>query len=114
MAEFSEDMLKDYGVRIKLITVRNPQANGIIEKIHQTIGIMIRSFEVHSTDIDEKYSWTRILSAVRFSMQAKVHTTMQATPVQLVFGRDAILNVKHEADWNCKNTQSSNMGQGPT
>eukprot|EP00957_Ditylum_brightwellii_P181692 13841519-Ditylum_brightwellii.AAC.1 len=25
---------------------------------------------------------------------------MQATPMQLVFGRDAILNAKHEADWN--------------
>eukprot|EP00957_Ditylum_brightwellii_P099840 7607099-Ditylum_brightwellii.AAC.1 len=25
---------------------------------------------------------------------------MQATPMQLVFGRDVILNVKHEADWN--------------
>eukprot|EP00957_Ditylum_brightwellii_P168469 12823646-Ditylum_brightwellii.AAC.1 len=25
---------------------------------------------------------------------------MQATPMQLVFGWDAILNVKHEADWN--------------
>ncbi len=24
---------------------------------------------------------------------------MQATPAQLVFGRDSILNVKHEADW---------------
>eukprot|EP00957_Ditylum_brightwellii_P144702 11023723-Ditylum_brightwellii.AAC.1 len=25
---------------------------------------------------------------------------MQATPMQLVFGRDAILNVMHEADWS--------------
>eukprot|EP00957_Ditylum_brightwellii_P082848 6298529-Ditylum_brightwellii.AAC.1 len=24
---------------------------------------------------------------------------MQATPMQLVFGRDAILDVKHEANW---------------
>ena len=29
-----------------------------------------------------------------------MHTTLQATPAQLVFGRDAILNVKFEADWN--------------
>eukprot|EP00957_Ditylum_brightwellii_P029476 2228458-Ditylum_brightwellii.AAC.1 len=60
---------------------------------------MIRSFEVHSTDIDEKDPWTSILSAVRFTTRATVHTIIQATPMQLVFGRDAILNVKHEADW---------------
>ena len=29
-----------------------------------------------------------------------MHTTLQATPAQLVFGRDAIMNIKFEADWN--------------
>eukprot|EP00957_Ditylum_brightwellii_P173215 13186379-Ditylum_brightwellii.AAC.1 len=61
---------------------------------------MIKSFEVHSTNIDEKDPWTGILSAVRFVTRATVHTTMQTTPMQLVFGRDAILNVKHGADWS--------------
>ena len=28
-----------------------------------------------------------------------MHTTMQATPMQLVFGRDVILNIQFEADW---------------
>ena len=28
------------------------------------------------------------------------HTTLQATPAQLVFGRDAILNIQFEANWN--------------
>eukprot|EP00957_Ditylum_brightwellii_P051566 3910683-Ditylum_brightwellii.AAC.1 len=59
---------------------------------------MIRSFEVHSNNIDEKDPWTDILSAVRFATRATVHTTMQSTPMQLVFGGDDILNVKHEAD----------------
>eukprot|EP00957_Ditylum_brightwellii_P013982 1055109-Ditylum_brightwellii.AAC.1 len=70
---------------------------------------MIRSFEVHSTDIDEKDPWTGILSAVRFSTKATVHTTMQATSMQLVFGRDAILNVKHEADWSYIKQRSKDL-----
>eukprot|EP00957_Ditylum_brightwellii_P091946 7001065-Ditylum_brightwellii.AAC.1 len=41
MAEFSEIILKDYGVKKRPITVRNPQANNIIERIHQNIGNMI-------------------------------------------------------------------------
>eukprot|EP00957_Ditylum_brightwellii_P192846 14683255-Ditylum_brightwellii.AAC.1 len=60
---------------------------------------MIRSFEVHGASIDEKDPCTGILSAVRFATRTTVHTTMQAIPMQLVFGRDAILNVKHEANW---------------
>ena len=32
-------------------------------------------------------------------MNATVHTTLRATPTQLVFGRDAMLNVSFEADW---------------
>ena len=27
------------------------------------------------------------------------HKTLQASPMQLVFGQDAILNIKHVADW---------------
>ena len=32
-------------------------------------------------------------------MRSTVHTTNRATPTQLVFGRDALLNVSFEADW---------------
>eukprot|EP00957_Ditylum_brightwellii_P162127 12343651-Ditylum_brightwellii.AAC.1 len=63
MAEFTEMIASDYGVKKKSITARNPQANGIIEGIQQTIGNMIRLFEVHDISIDEKDSWTGILGA---------------------------------------------------
>eukprot|EP00957_Ditylum_brightwellii_P069746 5296610-Ditylum_brightwellii.AAC.1 len=76
-------ILKNYGVKKRPITVMNPQDNIIIERIHQTIGNMIRLFEVHSTDIDEKDPWIGILSAVRFTTRAIVHMTMQVTPMQL-------------------------------
>jgi len=32
-------------------------------------------------------------------MNSTVHTTARATPTQLVFGRDAMLNVSFQADW---------------
>eukprot|EP00957_Ditylum_brightwellii_P189791 14448415-Ditylum_brightwellii.AAC.1 len=63
MAEFTEMMASDYGVKKKPITVRNPQASSIIERKHQTIGNMIRSFEVHDTSIDKKDPWIGILTA---------------------------------------------------
>ena len=45
--------------------------------------------------------WSVILAATIFSIHATYHTTIQAFPVQLVFGWDAILNVKHVSDWEC-------------
>ena len=37
------------------------------------------------------------LHALQF---ATYHTTLQATPRQLVFGRDMTFNIKHEANWH--------------
>jgi hypothetical protein len=34
-----------------------------------------------------------------FAIRATYHTTLQATPMQLVFGRDALLNTVFEANW---------------
>eukprot|EP00957_Ditylum_brightwellii_P193538 14738183-Ditylum_brightwellii.AAC.1 len=99
MAEFTGMITSDYEVKKKTITARNPQTNSTIKRIHQTIGNMIRSFEVIDASIDKKDPWAGILSAVRFATRAMVHTIMQATLMQPVFGRDDVLNVKHEADW---------------
>jgi ribosomal protein L21E len=40
-----------------------------------------------------------MLSAVGFAMRATVHSTNRASPSQLVFGRDAMLNVNFDANW---------------
>ena len=34
-----------------------------------------------------------------FAMRSTYHTTLEATPMQLVFGRDAVLPIFHQADW---------------
>ena len=62
-----------------------------------TIGYILRSFDV--TYFVIKYPWSGILAATMFAVRATYHTTLQASPMQLVFGRDAILNIKHVADW---------------
>ena len=76
---------------------RKPQSNAIIERIHQTIGNIIRTFDV--SNIVNNDSWSGILAATMFAFRATYHTTLQAYPMQLVFGQDAILNIKHVADW---------------
>ena len=99
MAEAQETLENEYGVHVNRITTRNPQANAIVERIHQTIGNMIRTFIRSDTELDEDDPFAGILSAVAFATRATIHTTLQATPMQLVFGRDAIINYEFEADW---------------
>jgi transposase InsO family protein len=97
MAEFARMVKNDYGLKLKPITTRNPQANAIIERVHQTIGNIIRTFNVPAMDSNDP--WTGILAATMFAVRATYHTTLQASPMQLVFGRDAILNITHITDW---------------
>ena len=87
----------DYGISLSPITVRNPQANSIIERIHQTIGNILRTFELQNSAETEEIDG--ILAATMFAVRATYHTTLKATPSQLIFGRDAILNTKFEANW---------------
>ena len=95
-----QDMLKnDYGIKRKPITVRNPQANAIVERIHQVIANIIRTFELQTSYLDDDDPWLGILSATAFAVCSTYHTTLQKTPGQLVFGRDMVFNIEHLANW---------------
>ena len=59
----------DYGIKAKPITVRNPQANAIVERIHQVLGNMIRSFELQTNYLDETDPWKGILTASAFAIR---------------------------------------------
>jgi len=95
-----KDMIKSsYGVKTKFVTTRNPQANAIIERSHQVLANSCRTFESEDNHMDEMDPWAGILSAAAFAMRSTFHTTLNATPGQLVFGWDMILSVTHQADW---------------
>jgi hypothetical protein len=99
----------DYGIKAKPITVRNPQANAIVERVHQTIGNIIRTFELENNYLDEDNPWTGILSATAFAIRTTYHTTLKQSPGQLVFGRDMILNIKHVANWELIRARKQKM-----
>ena len=77
MAEFGKMCHNDYGLKRKPITTRNPQSNAIIERIHQTIGNIIRIFDV--SNIVNNDPWSGILAATMFAVCATYHTTIQTS-----------------------------------
>jgi hypothetical protein len=97
MAEFAKMVKNDCGLKLEPITARNLQANAIVGRVHRTIGNIIRTFNVQSMDSDDP--WTGTLTAAMLAVRAACHATLQASPMQLAFGRDAILNAKHMSNW---------------
>ena len=97
IAKFKNMMINDYRIPINFISVRNPQANSIVERIHQTIGDTIRDLKMQQIDLN---LWEEeVLLSTIFAIRSTVHTTKQHTLSQLVFGKDAILNINQEANW---------------
>jgi transposase InsO family protein len=97
--EFRHTVTHDYGIKCKPITVRNPQANAIVERIHQVIGNIIRTFDLENNYLDEKDPFKGVLAATAFAVRSTYHTTLKKMPGQLVFGRDMIFNIQHVANW---------------
>ena len=60
----------DYGIKKSPITVRNPQANSIVERVHQAISNIIRTFEIHDTTVDDEDPWSGILAATMFAIRS--------------------------------------------
>ena len=94
------------------------QANAIVERVHQVISNIIRTIKLENNYINEEDPWKGILSATAFAVCSTFHTTLRNTPGQFVFGRDMLLNIKHEANWEYirKRNQQLNekkMPKGP-
>ena len=97
MDEFSKMCQNEYELKRKSITISNPQSNAITKQIHQKIGNIIRKFEV--SNIVNNNPLSGILAKTMFAVRATYHTTLQASPMQLLFGQEAILIINYVANW---------------
>ena len=60
---------------------------------------MLRAFELEKQELDDNDPWSSFLSATAFAIRSTYHTVLDATPGQLVFGRDMVLPIQFKADW---------------
>jgi transposase InsO family protein len=90
---------KNYGIKEKHSTSHNPQSNGVIERIHQVVGNSLRTFQLETKNLTDEDPWTPYLASVAWAVRSTYHTVLNATPGQLVFGRDMVLPIQFQADW---------------
>ena len=91
-------MLESYGIRKVPTTVKNPQAN-FVERVHQTLGNMIRTYGFEGIYLDNDDPWSGILAECAWAIRSTVNTTIGATPAQVVFGRDMIFDMSFRVKW---------------
>ena len=94
-------LLTEWGIDGHPISVRNPQANAVCERMHQTVANLISIF-VHTnppqTPQDAQNIVEDALASASHAYRSTIHTTLGISPGALVFNRDMLLDIPFVAD----------------
>ena len=96
-AEFA-NTLDSYGIKRVPTTIKNPAAN-MVERVHQTLGNLLRVYELEEYEFPRGDPWSNILASAAWAIRSTFHTTLGATPGQLVYGRDMLFDLAFKANW---------------
>ena len=102
-SEFRE-LLESTGIEDVTTTVKNPRANAILERVHDVIGNMLRTYDFENQVIDnwgadKQDPLDGFLQAVAFAIRATYQTSIGTSPAALAFGRDMFFPTKYVANW---------------
>ena len=92
-------LLQDWSIKPVCTTVKNPQANSPVERIHQVIRHMFLTKNFKETIFDNIDPFGAILASVAWAVRASYNSSTQATPAQLVFGRNMMFNISSLVNW---------------
>jgi hypothetical protein len=82
--------------------VKNPQANGILEHLHQVLGQMLRTAELDIADSVTSNEVAVFLDNAAWAIRSTYHhTVLKASPGAAIYGCDMLFDILFVADW-CK------------
>jgi hypothetical protein len=87
-------------VRRKPTGVKNPQANAILEQVHQVIMTMLRTAEIDMATSVAPSDIATFLTNVAWTICSTYRTILKASPGAAIFGRDMLFDIPYIADWN--------------
>jgi hypothetical protein len=64
---------------------------------------------LENENLEEDNPFHYFLQSTAWAKRSTYHTTLQATPYQLVFGRDMIHNIAFKANWNRKQKRKQDI-----
>jgi len=96
-SEFHE-LLQSYGIKAKATTIKNPQSNAIVERVHLTIGDSLRAMDLSNRAFDDS-TIHGVLQSIAWALRTTYHTSLRTSPGQLAFGRDMVVPATYLANW---------------
>jgi len=95
-------LLNMFSIKDVQSTTKNPQSNSIYERMHQTVGNVLRTYLYNDPPqnmTQAKDIIDQALATAIHTMRTTIATTLVSTPGPLAFSRDTFLNVPLIADW---------------
>jgi hypothetical protein len=105
-------LLQNCHIRDASTTAKNPHSNAMCERMHQTVGNVLRIL-LHGNPpqniVSAEQYVDEALSIAMHAIQAGVHSTLGSSPGNLVFNRDMFLNIPLIADWHAITQRSEHL-----
>jgi hypothetical protein len=95
-----EDLCDSYGLKRKPTSIKNPQANAILERTHDVLMNMTRTSELDMADSVAPDDIDAVLTNAAWAIRSTYHTVLKASPGAAIFGRDMLFDIPYIADWN--------------
>ena len=92
-------MIKDFDIKPVLTSVKNPQSNAPVEKLHQLILNMRVTKDLYNKVFYYIDPWGETLASIAWVIRSIYHRTIMATLGQAIFGRDILFNLSPVVEW---------------
>ena len=95
------ELLRKAGIRPSPTTVKNPQANAICERLHQTIGDVLRTTLYENPPehvLEARHMIDTALATAAYAARSSLHSTLGLSPGAIVYNRDMLLDIPVLAD----------------
>jgi hypothetical protein len=79
---------------------KNPQANGILECVHQVLGQILRTAELDMANSVTPGDVDVFLDNAAWAICSTYHTVLKASPGAAIFGNDMLFDIPFLADWH--------------
>ncbi len=79
--------------------VKNPQGNGILERVHQVLGQILRTAELDMANSVTPDDANVFLDNAAWAIRSTYHKVPKASPGAAIFGWDTLFNITFMPDW---------------
>jgi hypothetical protein len=93
-------LYESFGIKRKPTSAKNPQANDIMEWVHQVITTMLHTAELDMANTRETSDIDFLWTIPAWVIRSTYHTVLKASLWAAIFGQDMLFNIPFLAVWS--------------